>query len=113
MKRYLDFAMNEIRKPIEALKTTLVVTIEFLALLFLRLVLWFFFFLLPVALLFSLAFHMVTHQVKRLVPNNAASSNPPEVSPLQGRSVSHNPLNLQAINEDVRFWLRELERLRS
>ena len=69
MKQYWELLKDETRKPIEALKITLIYVIQFLALLFLRLVLWVLFFLLPVIVLFSFAFHLMTHQAKRLLPN--------------------------------------------
>jgi hypothetical protein len=112
MKQYWEFLKEEIRKPIEALKITLIYLVQFLALLFLRLVLWCLFFLLPVILLFSFAFHMMTNQAKRLLPSNAVSSNLPVIGQLQNNSVSRNLLSLKTVNEDARFWLRELERLK-
>src|SRR3989338_4760426 len=104
MKRYLGHMVTEIRKPLEALKLTVIFSIQFLALLFLRVVLWMIFFLLPIGLLLLLAFHTVTHQVKRMIPNHLDSSNLQEARPLQGKSASVNPLNLKAMNDDLRFW---------
>ena len=98
----------KIKKPIEALKLTVIFTLQFLALLCLRLVLWIVFFLLPLGLLLSVAFHVVTHQAKKLAPEGIASS-----SPYQDRGASHNPLTLKTLSEDIRFWFREFERLRS
>ena len=113
MKPYLQMLLDETRRPLEVLKLTLVFSFRFFALLFLSLVLWLVFFLLPVIVLLSLTFHTMTNEAKRLLTNKATSSNLPAVSPLQDRGISHNSLNLQTINEDVRFWLRELERLKS
>lgn len=113
MKQYWELLKEEIRKPIEALKITLIYLAQFLAILFLRLVLWFLFFLLPVIILFSLVFHMMTNQAKKLIPNNPASSSFPALSQLQSRGASGNSFNLQTINQDARFWLRELERFKS
>jgi len=111
MKPGWEFLANEARKPVKALGLSLTALIEFLALFLLRLVLWIFFFLLPLVILFSLVFHVMSDQAKKFLPKSAGFPNPPPLNPLQAASASTHPL--KAVTEDLRFWLRELERLRS
>ena len=112
MKRYWDLLIDEIRKPIEALKITLIFLIQFLALLCLRLVLWLAFFLLPMIFLFLALFHLATNQAKKGLDHGYVIRNPAvgAVNPLE--NIRSKVFSLQSIDEDLQFWLAQLERLK-
>ena len=113
MKPYRDLLIDEIRKPIEAFKITLIFLIQFLALLFLRLVLWLAFFLLPIVFLFLTLFHLATNQAKKELDNRNTPLSPSVsvVNPL--KNIRSQVLSFQSIDEDVRFWLNQLKRLKN
>ena len=114
MKQHWDFLVSEIKKPLYALRVSLTFAVQFLALLFLRLVLWIVFFLFPIALSLMLAFHAATNQAKKELATSYVS--PSSVSPLSVtpvKSIRSTVLGLQSLNEDITFWLRELKRIKN
>lgn len=111
LKIITEFLKAEIRKPLHALKKAVILSLKFIALGLLRFVLWGIFFFLPFFIFLLFAFHWVTNKAriefdKLRAPYAAWPANMSE------ENTNTIPFGLNALSRDIRFWLRELERLK-
>ena len=111
MRKAIEFMKEEVKKPIVVLKKTAILCLKFAALSLLRLVIWAFFFLLPIIVLFFFALHWVTDKAR----SNLGTASPvhtvdePASASTDLRSI---PFGLRTLTRDIKFWVSELERFK-
>jgi len=101
------FLKEEISNPLQALKFTALFSLKFIALWFLRLILWIFFFFLPVILFLMFGAHYTTEIMRK---------KDQEIVQVQQKhgsvtSQAESPFwSLKSLSYDLRYWKRELEK---
>lgn len=97
MKKLLK---EEMKKPFLALKFLAIFSLKMLALWFLRMVLWVFFFCLPVVMFLFSSFHAATENLREKTE---------EIRPAGSKSQA-KPINLRTLQYDLRYWKGKFER---
>ena len=111
MNKIKIFLLQEIRKPIDFLGKSALILAKASMLFALRALLWGFLFLLPVLSILLFTFHSLTGRVREEWVKQELR--PPQVSPPSRPQVTFSHASIfRALNQDVRFWQRELERLK-
>lgn len=112
MTQIKDFLLREVRKPVDSFFKMMRWTAKASLLLILRLILWGFFFVIPSLLLALLSFHWFTKSLRGRLEQVDAPQAMTEQTPVQPHSMPSQTSAFRILNQDLRFWLRELERFR-
>ncbi len=113
MQEARSFLANEIKKPVRALYSMLRWLAKQIALYMLRFVLWSLFFVLPGFVFAFLAFHWFTGKVRNEIQHVNTRTSSVRYAPVQSSQVPSGFSTIRTLSEDLRFWVRELERFRS